>query len=307
MSKPLSATLRQRSITASGQPADASQDFSIWDVQMPGLGLRNRLGVQSWMVHIRIEDRGTRRSLGAASSLTPEAGRYTASAVRKALKGARVTMTEITAAAFGPHWLSDCTGQWKAGTLIAHRHGMISQILPALGTSPVAALAAEDVGDCFNGPTCAPGGRNRALAVLSGMLPHTGDLLFSDNGKPPPISQLDKFWRGIRAELKRDTRHLHDLRHSYATTAISAGETLRTVGGLLGHSDLATTEGYSRLADDTLRATVTAMRAQDVNETPVIAKTESGCDSTKALHKLCLLTDNGSSYIAAAQLPSSAT
>lgn len=46
---------------------------------------------------------------------------------------------------------------------------------------------------------------------------------------------------------------LHDLRHSFATTAVSAGEPLRTVAGLLGHSDLTITEGYTHLADDTLR------------------------------------------------------
>ncbi|MFE3838497.1 tyrosine-type recombinase/integrase [Rhodobacteraceae bacterium PA1-206B] len=49
------------------------------------------------------------------------------------------------------------------------------------------------------------------------------------------------------------TLRLHDLRHSFATTAISAGESPRTVARLLGHSELATTEAYIHLADETLR------------------------------------------------------
>jgi len=41
---------------------------------------------------------------------------------------------------------------------------------------------------------------------------------------------------------------LHDLRHSYASVAVSTGEELRTVAGLLGHADLITTMGYAHLA-----------------------------------------------------------
>ena len=41
------------------------------------------------------------------------------------------------------------------------------------------------------------------------------------------------------------------------------------------------------------------MRAEDVTDTLDIALAASGCDSAKVLHKPRLLSDNGSSYIAA--------
>jgi site-specific recombinase XerD len=50
-----------------------------------------------------------------------------------------------------------------------------------------------------------------------------------------------------------DGVRLHDLRHSYASLAISAGVPPKVVGGLLGHSAIATTNRYAHLYDDDLR------------------------------------------------------
>jgi len=43
---------------------------------------------------------------------------------------------------------------------------------------------------------------------------------------------------------------LHDLRHSFASAAISAGLTLPQIGELLGHSSTQTTKRYSHLMDE---------------------------------------------------------
>ena len=48
---------------------------------------------------------------------------------------------------------------------------------------------------------------------------------------------------------------LHDLRHSFASTAVAAGDSLFIVGKLLGHRQAATTERYSHLAPDPAKAT----------------------------------------------------
>ena len=40
------------------------------------------------------------------------------------------------------------------------------------------------------------------------------------------------------------------------------------------------------------------MRAQDVTDTPELALQASGCDQVHVLHKPCLLSDNGPSYVA---------
>ena len=41
----------------------------------------------------------------------------------------------------------------------------------------------------------------------------------------------------------------HDLSHSYASVALAHGETILTIGRLLGHNDPATALKYTHLAD----------------------------------------------------------
>ena len=47
---------------------------------------------------------------------------------------------------------------------------------------------------------------------------------------------------------------LHDLRHSFASIAVSGRASLSIIGALLGHAHSATTQRYTHLSDDTLRA-----------------------------------------------------
>ena len=60
-------------------------------------------------------------------------------------------------------------------------------------------------------------------------------------------------WRLLRAEAGLHDVRLHDLRHSYASIAIAQGETVLTIGRLLGHRDPETTLKYTHLSDATLR------------------------------------------------------
>lgn len=57
-------------------------------------------------------------------------------------------------------------------------------------------------------------------------------------------------WRRIRARAGLDDVRIHDLRHTYASVAVSSGMPIQMVGRLLGHSQLQTTMRYAHLADD---------------------------------------------------------
>jgi integrase len=62
-----------------------------------------------------------------------------------------------------------------------------------------------------------------------------------------------KVWKQIRAKAGIEDVRLHDLRHSFASIAVSGGASLPIIGALLGHADLATTQRYAHLSDDPLR------------------------------------------------------
>ena len=97
-----------------------------------------------------------------------------------------------------------------------------------------------------------------ARKVLDG-LPRSGAWVFPGRSGTGPASGLDKFWQALRDEADlRDVR-LHDLRHSYASLGIQAGETVLTIGRLLGHGNPGTTLKYIHLADRTVREAVDAV------------------------------------------------
>ncbi len=51
---------------------------------------------------------------------------------------------------------------------------------------------------------------------------------------------------------------VHDLRHGFASAAVTAGASLYLVGRVLGHTQSKTTERYAHLADDPIRAVADA-------------------------------------------------
>jgi integrase len=64
---------------------------------------------------------------------------------------------------------------------------------------------------------------------------------------------LQKVWNEIRRRAGLEDVRLHDLRHSYASTAVASGDSLYLVGKVLGHRQASTTQRYAHLSDDPLR------------------------------------------------------
>ncbi|MEM6499675.1 MAG: site-specific integrase [Pseudomonadota bacterium] len=67
------------------------------------------------------------------------------------------------------------------------------------------------------------------------------------------VTDLQKPWRRIRAEAEISDVRIHDLRHTYASIAAMAGQSLLTIGKLIGHTQAQSTARYAHLADRTTR------------------------------------------------------
>lgn len=69
-------------------------------------------------------------------------------------------------------------------------------------------------------------------------------------GKNPGqrLTDLQPFWQRVRARAGLKDARFHDLRHTFASIAVSNGKSLPMIGKLLGHSQVQTTARYAHLA-----------------------------------------------------------
>ena len=93
-----------------------------------------------------------------------------------------------------------------------------------------------------------------ALQILAGLERVDDNPYVIPGAKPGShLSTLQQIWNRIREEAGLEGVRVHDLRHTYASYAVSSGFSLPVIGKLLGHSKTATTERYAHLADRPLR------------------------------------------------------
>lgn len=111
------------------------------------------------------------------------------------------------------------------------------------------------------------GGNRHSLTIVRPLSPTVADLLNgwrrqTANGSddfliPSPIyanrrrHDLKSSWDRIRKVSELPTLRIHDLRHNYATLALSKGATLAEIGRVLGHRDHKTTLKYAHYTDET--------------------------------------------------------
>jgi integrase len=69
-----------------------------------------------------------------------------------------------------------------------------------------------------------------------------------------PMRDLKRSWIAICRAAELQGVRVHDLRHSFASVLVNAGQSLPMIGALLGHTNPATTAKYAHLYDDPLRA-----------------------------------------------------
>ncbi len=92
-----------------------------------------------------------------------------------------------------------------------------------------------------------------ARAVLNA-LPRDSEYVFPNPAGDAPMKNLGYRWLKLRDLTGLDDVRIHDCRHTFASHAVMSGLDLYTVGRLLGHADLASTERYAHLADEHVRA-----------------------------------------------------
>ena len=101
-----------------------------------------------------------------------------------------------------------------------------------------------------------------ARSVLDRLLRTDRWLFPASKGVGPMRTEtLYACWRIVRTAAGLPDVRLHDLRHSYASFALRQGETVLTIGRLLGHSDPATTLKYTHFADAMVHEAVEAVGA----------------------------------------------
>lgn len=79
-----------------------------------------------------------------------------------------------------------------------------------------------------------------------------------NSGTITGILTPQKLWERLRVEAGCPDLRMHDLRHSFASAALSAGLSLAQIGELLGHKSTQTTKRYAHLVEEVAAAAATA-------------------------------------------------
>ena len=93
---------------------------------------------------------------------------------------------------------------------------------------------------------------SQALAILDAQQRLDGCPFVFPNPKRTAPMKLDPWWLRFRRRCALPDVRVHDLRHSFASSAIMDNVPLATIGKLLGHLLPETTAKYAHLSDDVI-------------------------------------------------------
>jgi len=171
----------------------SAADYTVWDNELPGFGLRVRKsgGRGSWIVIVYRRRKRLRLTLGRCGVVSADWARREARAAlaEAALDGLPkppLAVATVTLADYADEFTRDYARHWKAST--AHRNAGVlrRELIPAFGSCPVGELQRTDISrwrDSFAGPREAT--FNRAVPVLSVMLQYAEQLGYRRKGSNP--------------------------------------------------------------------------------------------------------------------------
>lgn len=89
-----------------------------------------------------------------------------------------------------------------------------------------------------------------AIGVLSRIEQVSGNpWVIAGRNEGAHLTDLQPFWQRLRGRAGLKTARIHDLRHTFASVAVSNGQSLPMIGKLLGHTQVQTTARYAHLAN----------------------------------------------------------
>ncbi len=101
-----------------------------------------------------------------------------------------------------------------------------------------------------------------AAEILRGLGPRSEGWVLPGRRDGKPLVNIQKPWRKICGLAEITGVRIHDLRHSYASIAAGLNMGLPIIGKLLGHTQQSTTQRYSHMLHDPLRAAAQTIGAE---------------------------------------------
>lgn len=94
---------------------------------------------------------------------------------------------------------------------------------------------------------------DRAVAIVRQLLAESNSDWLVAGAGDGPLNGYRKMWLHLLEQARLPHYRVHDLRHTFASYAITHGAGLETVKGLLGHASIQSTERYAYLLDGARR------------------------------------------------------
>ncbi|MEO1966322.1 tyrosine-type recombinase/integrase [Hyphomonas sp.] len=80
----------------------------------------------------------------------------------------------------------------------------------------------------------------------------SGSKYVFDSGDGAALTDIKRTWAAVTKAANIENARIHDLRHTFASIAVSQGSSLPVIGAMLGHTQAQTTARYAHLFDTAL-------------------------------------------------------
>ncbi len=182
-------------------------DYTVWDTVAPGLGVRVRTsGFRGYVFHQRGANTARRVSLGPAALKSVEEARRECLSMQLEEDG-RAPVEAPATALFRDYvedpWKAGMAGRWKPSTQRSVEARLRTQLLPEFGHLRLDRITPASIDAWFeNYSITAPGGANKALAMLRQILNHAiaGGLIAVNPARQTTMNPRPRLTRFLSAE-----------------------------------------------------------------------------------------------------------